>query len=94
MSKSYWHIQGYDGLNKIYGAKIKTSYFSERQIQQLLKVLVARAGLSFEEIVGACAKGGTKIKNDLLAIRKDGPQAKYSCGDNPYFTARIIHENA
>ena len=48
-------------MNKIYERKVKLSYLSQNQIQALLKALVAKAGLDFNEIVGAYAKKGTKI---------------------------------
>jgi hypothetical protein len=61
MDNLYWYIEGYDSLNKIYERKVKLSYLSQNQIQALLKALVAKAGLDFNEIVGAYAKKGTKI---------------------------------
>ncbi|MGH7204845.1 MAG: hypothetical protein ACREI2_01405 [Nitrospiraceae bacterium] len=94
MSDLYWHIEGYDSLNKIYERKVKVGYFSQNQIQALLMALAAKAGLSFNEIVGAYAKKGTKIANELLSIQKDGPYSIYSCGDNPHFIARVIREDA
>jgi hypothetical protein len=94
MSKLYWHIEGYDSLNKIYDRKIKAGYFSEKQIQTLLMALAARAGLNFDEIVSAYAKKGTKIANELLSVQKDGPYPiTYSCGSNPHFIARIIRDD-
>lgn len=94
MSEIYWHIEGYDSTIKIYDRKVKVGYFSEKQIQALLMTLAAKTGLALDEIVGSYAKKGTRIKNNLLAIQKDGPYPRYSCGDNPYFTARVVRENA
>ena len=94
MSELYWHIEGYNSPNKTYDRKVKAVYFSEKQIQVLRMALTAKAGLNFDEIVGAYAKKGTKIANNLLSIQKDGPYPIYSCGDNPYFTARVIREDA
>src|SRR5205807_5901444 len=73
MSNFYWHIEGYDSQDKIYDRKVKLGYFSHKQIQALLKALAAKAGLNFDEIVGAYTKKGTKIANDLLSIHKDRP---------------------
>jgi hypothetical protein len=94
MSNLYWHIEGYDSLDKIYDRKVKVGYFSQNQIQALLKALAAKAYLNFNEIVGAYAKKGTKIANDLLYIHKDGPHPTYFCGTNPCFIARVIREDA
>lgn len=94
MINRYWHIEGYDSLTKIYDRKVKVGYFSEKQIQALLKTLAARAGLNFNEIVGAYAARSSKIANDLLSIQKDGLHAIYSCGDNPHFIARVVEHDA
>jgi len=88
----FWKIEGYDSLTKIYEKELKLSYFSEKQIQDVLKVLVAKAGLEFDEIVGAYARKKTKIANDSLLVQKDGPYPRFMCGENPYFTARIIEK--
>ncbi len=71
MKQRYWHIEGYNSLRKIYDKKIKVGCFSDSQIKNLLKALTAKAGLSFDEIVGAYAKKNTKISNEHLLIQKD-----------------------
>ena len=92
MTTRYWHILGYDGLEKIYDRKVKVGYFSETRIRELLMALAARAGLNYDEIVGAYAARNAKIANVLLDVRKEGPYPDYTCGDNPYFVARVIKE--
>ena len=64
--------------------------FTENQIKALLMALAAKAGLNFEEIVGAYAKKKTKISNDLLSIQKDGLYPTYMCGSNPHFIASVV----
>ena len=90
MPKKMWEICGYDSDKKIFETYAPIGYFSERQIQELLKALVAKAGLTFDEIVGAYAKRSTKASNTLLSINKEGPYPQYMCGPNPYFVARIV----
>ena len=63
MKRIYWQIEGYDGLTKFYDQKVKVGCFSENQIKNLLMALAAKAGLNFDEIVGAYAKKRTKIWN-------------------------------
>ncbi len=92
MGQKYWHIQGFDGLNTIYDQKIKAGCISTNEIENLLKVLVAKAGLNYDEIIGAYAKKGTKIRNELLSVKRDGPYQIYNCGVGPNFMARIIDE--
>lgn len=93
MKQRFWHIEGYDSTTKIYDRKVKIGFFSENQIQNLLKALAAKAGLTFDEIVGAYAKKKTMISNNLLSIQKDGPYPVYMCGDNPHFIARVVVED-
>jgi hypothetical protein len=90
MKQRFWHIEGYDSLTKIYDKKVKVGCFSDNQIKNLLKALTAKAGLSFDEIVGAYAKKKTKISNEHLIIKRDGPYQVYTCGSNPHFIARVI----
>jgi hypothetical protein len=91
MSKRYWLIQGHDSFESVFKMKVGIGEFTSDQIQDLLKALAAKTGLTFQEIVGAYAKRGTKIANDLLAVHHDFPT--YMCGSNPTFTARIVDEN-
>jgi len=88
----FWKIEGYDSLSKIYEKEFKAGCISEKQIRLALQSLVAKAGLDFDEIIGAHAKRGTKISNDLLLVQRDGPDLRLMCGDNPYFTARVIEK--
>jgi len=88
----FWKIEGYDSLTKIYERELKSGCFSEKQIQAVLQSLVAKAGLDFDEIVGAYAKRNTRVANDLLLVQRDGPYSRFMCGDNPYFTARVIEK--
>lgn len=89
MSKTYWLIQGYDGTTKIYERRIESGQMTVSQVKDLLKALVAKAGLTFDEIVGAYAKRGTKIANDHLLVQKDGPYPTFHCGSNPHFVIAI-----
>ena len=88
MAQKYWHIEGFNGLEKIYGRTVKFGYLSENQLVAVLKTLTARAGLGYDEILGAYAKRGTKIANQHLLTIKD--KNTYMCGDNPHFIARVI----
>lgn len=85
-----WKIEGYHGTTKIYERELQIGYFSEKQIQDVLKALAAKAGLGFDEIIGAYARRRTKGANDLLSVQREGLYPKFSCGENPYFTARIV----
>lgn len=94
MTQRYWHIVGYDSSEKIFEKKVKLGCYSENQIEQLLMALAARAGLDFDEIMGAYAKRGTKVANDLLDVHRDGFHATVMCGTNPYFIAKVTKDGS
>jgi hypothetical protein len=67
--------------------------FTQPQIKGLLRTLAAKSGLSFGEIVGAFAKRGTAIANDLLSVQGGLSEPVFMCGSDPYFTATVTDEN-
>jgi hypothetical protein len=89
MAERQWVIRGFDGLNQIYERKLRLSHLAEGEVGPLLKTLVAKAGLTLDEIVGAYATRRSRMKNDLLRVQRDGPELRFSCGDNPHFSAVV-----
>jgi hypothetical protein len=77
----------------IFEKKVEVGQFTDDQIKHLLQSLVAKAGLNFDEIVGAHAKRKTKISNNLLDVHKDSTHSTYMCGSSPAFTASVVDEN-
>ena len=67
---------------------------TDSQITNALKALAAKEGLDLNEIIGAYAKRKTKVANDLLEVRRTSPFFGYECGENPYFIARVVEDNA
>ena len=92
LMKRYWVIRGYDG-DKIFEKKVGIGQFTDGQIRHLLQALAAKECLNFSEIVGAYAKRGTKISNDLLTVHRDFKYSTYRCGDGPTFTASVVDED-
>jgi hypothetical protein len=90
LDKLYWRIRGYDSLKTIFEEQVELGQFTVKQVCHLLQALAAKEGLSFKETVGAYAKRGTKISNDLLAVQKDSTCLAWTCGDNPFFTASVV----
>ncbi len=93
MKNRYWRIQGYDSTELIFERRILVGQLTDSQIRDLLKALTAKAGLTFNEIIGAYAKRRTRIANDLLSVRRDGAGPTIWCGDNPHFIACMVDEN-
>lgn len=91
-TKRYWRIHGYNSSTLIFERTVELGQFSEDQMKNLLKALTAKAGLDFGEIVGAYAKRGTKIANNLLAVHREFAYPTLSCGDNPHFAAAVVDE--
>lgn len=66
--------------------------FTEKQMKQLLMALAAKAGLDYDEIIGAYAMRRTKIANDFLTVRKDSAYPTLTCGHSPHFAASVVDE--
>lgn len=93
MKKLCWRIRGYDSLKPIFERTVELGQFNENQMGHLLMALAAKAGLSYDEIVGAYAKRRTKIANDFLIVQRDPKYPSFSCGLNPHFVASVVDEN-
>jgi len=88
-NKLHWLIRGFESMEIIYERKVDAGQITEGQMKDLLRALVAKAGLTFDEIVGAYATKRAKIANTLLQVQRDGPYPRFMCGSNPHFIARI-----
>jgi hypothetical protein len=91
LSKPHWLIRGYDGLDLIFEKRIASELLSEKQVEQVLRALTAKAGLTFDEIVEAHLKRRTRAANDLLIVKRPGPELRFFCGENPHFAATHVH---
>jgi hypothetical protein len=83
-----WLIEGRDGLEIVWRAEVPFGRYSERQMGELLRLLVARAELSFDEI---CASTGRRRKSraGLLEVHRQTKPFALMCGSNFFFTARV-----
>jgi hypothetical protein len=88
--KRVWRIQGYDSSTLIFEERFPVNQLSSAQVIELLRALASRH-LTSSEIVGAYARRGTRIANDLLEVHKDRQDEKrrevFMCGSNPYYVA-------
>ena len=62
-------------------------------IEGLLKSLVAKAGLTYEEIADCYTKRNAKRHAQHLDVTSEGERTRYtvSCGHNPYAIAVVNH---
>jgi hypothetical protein len=93
MSKRFWRIRGYKKFDIILDVTIPVGSMTENQVQELLKCLAAKEGLTYEEIIGAYVKRNTKQAHELLDVHKNGPYPEYDCGHDPSFVAIVVDEN-
>jgi hypothetical protein len=84
-----WMIEGYDGSRKIFQTQLNVNKLGRNQITALLKTLTAKAGLTFDEIVGAHLKKRTKGSTEHLCVNDDPQHHALTCGSNPHFVARV-----
>jgi hypothetical protein len=84
-----WIIQGWDGSKKIYEAEVNVNKLGPNQIKSLLRALTAKAGLTFDEILGAHLKRRTVGSTEHLHVNDDPEHHTLMCGSNPHFVARV-----
>jgi len=88
-----WEITGWDSTKQIFTTTVPCGQITEVQLQALLRVLAAKFGLTPNEIVGCHLKRRTKGYRGHLEISRENSDERrstdFSCGDNPYFIARI-----
>jgi hypothetical protein len=88
--KKHWYIRAYDGANLIYEKKALYGQITEKSMQELLRVLVAKLSLDEDEIIKSYAKKRTKIyQNHLQVIPNTGGKYGFMCGDNPHVIAVV-----
>ena len=78
MLKRFWEVRGFDSTMEIYEGLVPFGCFSDTQMQDLLRALAAKAGLTFDEIVGAYARRNAKIANPLLTVQKEGHYQRFN----------------
>lgn len=92
-TKKYWRIVGYDSTTKIFEKLVPLGTFSQKQMTEALRVLAARAGLTFEEILACYAKKNAKGYRVLLEVQVESrPKFSMSCGSNPHFIASVVEK--
>jgi hypothetical protein len=82
-------IQGWDGSRKIFETEVNVNKLGRYQVIALLRTLTAKAGLTFDEIVGAHIKKRTRGSTEHLHVNDDPEHHTLMCGSNPHFVARV-----
>jgi hypothetical protein len=85
-----WLIEGRDGGGPVaWRAKVPFGRYSEGAIEELLRLLVARAELNFDEILGSTGRKRSG-RSALLEVHHSFQPYALSCGSGWWFTARVV----
>jgi hypothetical protein len=92
--RKYWRIVGYDSTEKIFEDDVLLGCYTEQEMENLLRALVSRAGLTFREIVDSYARSNARRYKSLLEVQRETGPDKFilSCGSNPYFIASVVEK--
>ena len=91
--KTYWRIVGYDSTKKIFESEIPIGFFTDKQMRNVLRVLTAKAGLTYDEILDSYVGRNTKRYRSLLEVQvPTNPPFSLMCGSNPHFVATVIEK--
>jgi hypothetical protein len=94
MAKRFWRIHGRRNFETIFDQCVSVGALSDGQLQQLLMCCVAKEALSYEEIIGAYVKRGTRLAHSVLRVQRNGPYQEYYCTiSDVWFDAVIVDEN-
>jgi len=85
MKKRFWVIQGFDGSESLYEGEFAFSRYSEKQMTELLRLLVAKEALSAREIVESIGRKST----GLLEVHRQMDGKLFMCGQGIHFAARV-----
>jgi len=91
--KLKWEITLYSSDKELFSTEIPVGCTSERKVKELLRSLVAKEGLTYEEIADCYTNCNAKRHAHHLEITEEGTKTRYilSCGQNPYATAVVNH---
>ncbi|ACT59954.1 hypothetical protein [Hirschia baltica] len=90
MEKRWWQIEGFDGTKSIFKIRVPVHLLGEKQAEEVLRRLVSQH-LSKDEIIGASLNRKDK-RSTLLDVKRTSLPFVLSCGENPFYVARIETE--
>jgi len=92
--KSY-EITLWSGMNELFQAEIPTGCITDQKLQDLLRCLVSKAGLTYQEICDSYVKKNTRNYASHLEVRAECNMTRttFSCGSNPYAIATVRYRS-
>ena len=89
-AKRNWVIEGFDSTRLIFRYSVPLAALTQRQAEEVIRFLVAKHGLSDDEIVGCLVKKNSLLRMEHLEVQRSSiPTFSISCGSNPYVIARV-----
>jgi hypothetical protein len=87
----FWRIVGYNSTTQIFERLVPLGRMSENQMKEALRVLAAKASLTYDEIVDCHVNKNSKGYRTLLEVQVEARRKfSMSCGTNPYFIASVV----
>lgn len=89
-------ITVWSGMTELFRTEIPIGCITDQQLKDLLRCLVSKAGLSFQEICDSCVKRNTRRYVSHLEVTSECSKARtiFSCGGNPTAVALVKHQAA
>ena len=91
----YYEITLWSGANELFHTDIPVGCISDQKLNDLLRCLVGKAGLSFQEISDSYLKRNTRRYAPHLEINSECNRTRTttSCGGDPYAVALLKHRS-
>lgn len=91
MKSKCCEITLWSGTDKLFCTEIPIGCITDKQLKDLLRCLVGKAGLSFQEICDSYVKKNTRRYTSHLEVISECNSARtiISCGGDPYAVALV-----
>ncbi len=94
MPKHTLEIKVYDSTELLFECSLPVGNIGQRRIEELTRALVAKHGLSDDEIVAAHLNRNTRGYKPLLEVRQDRGAQRFQllCGEGVHAVVRVTEE--
>lgn len=93
-TRRMWLIEGRDGGGPLaWRAEVPFGCYTDGQMEELLRLLVARAELTFDDILKSTGRKRPG-RVALLDVHHQFQPPAFSCGSGWWFTARVVVRDA
>lgn len=88
----FYEIRVHGSTELLFQCEVPVGRIGPNKVVELLRVLVAKHGLTDDEIVASHLKVNARGRRDLLDVRQDHGAGgfQFMCGDNPWAVVRVV----